>query len=164
MASTEPTSLEALYARYGFHVHRRCRYLLESDDAAWDATQEVFLKAERARDAFEGRSSILTWLLQIATRHCLNVLRSGRVRLGKGRIDASALDDEGRFSPDSERAVMVRELLNLFDARTQAVAIHYFVDEMSQEEVAAVVKLSVPTVRKRIRNFVARSRRELGGS
>lgn len=152
--------LETLYVQYGYHVYRRCRYLLESDDAAWDATQDVFLKAERGRDGFEGRSSWLTWLLRIATHHCLNQLRAGRVRRGRGTVGPEGLDAEGRVSEDSERAVLVRDLLSRFDRKTQAAAIHYFVDEMSQEEVAAAVGLSVPTVRKRLRQFVERARRE----
>ena len=57
--------------------------------------------------------------------------------------------------------MLVRKLLDRFDLKTQAVAVHYYVDEMSQEEVAAAVGMSVPTVRKRLRHFVDRARREL---
>ncbi len=153
-------SLETLYVQYGHHVFRRCRYLLGSEDAAWDATQEVFLKAERARGGFEARASWLTWLQRIATHHCLNLLRAGKVRRGRGTVGPDALDAEGRFAEGSERAVLVRDLLACFDAQTQAAAVHYFVDEMSQEEVAAAVGLSVPTLRKRLRGFVERARRE----
>ncbi len=153
-------SLEALYERYGHRVHARCLYLLRDEAAAWDATQDVFLKADAARAGFEGRSSWLTWLTRIATHHCLNVLRSRRVRRGAGLVDAGTL--EGRRDPrDSEKAAMVRGLLEMFDVKTQRVAVHYYVDEMSQEEVAEVVGLSVPTVRKRLREFVTRARREL---
>lgn len=159
-AMTDDPSTEALYVRYGHHVHRRCRYLLGTEDAAWDATQEVFLKADRARAGFERRASWLTWLQSIATRHCLNLLRAGKVRRGRGTVGPEALDREGRFAESSEQAVLVRDLLEAFDAETQAAAVHYFVDEMSQEEVAAVVGLSVPTLRKRLRLFVDRARRE----
>ncbi len=156
-----PPTLEALYSRYGHAVFARCRYLLGDEAAAWDATQEVFLKADKGRAGFEGRSSWHTWLARIATHHCLNVRRSQRVRLGAGRVDAADLD-RYRHDPDtSEAAAMVRNLLDQFDPQTQAMAVHYYVDEMSQQEVADAVGLSVPTVRKRLRHFVERARRAL---
>lgn len=156
----DDTSLGGLYRRYGPHVYKRCLYLLQSEEAAWDAVQDIFIKAEQARDRFEGRSSWGTWLVRIATYHCLNQLRAGRVRLGQGHVPVEDLGREGRFTGDTERAVLVRDLLSRFDPQTQAVAIHYYVDEMSQEEVALAVGLSVPTVRKRLRQFVAKARRD----
>ena len=161
MSDTEPTpTLAELYERHGHQVHARCRYLLGDEDAAWDATQEVFLKVDAARDRFEGRSSWLTWLLRIATNHCLNQRRSRKVRVGGGLVGVEALDWEGRSTQAGERAVLVRGLLSLFDAQTQQAAVHYFVDEMSQQEVAEAVGVSVPTLRKRLNAFVEKARRE----
>ncbi len=154
-------SLEALYAQYGFAVHARCRYLLGDEDAAWDATQEVFLKAERGRRGFEGRASHHTWLMRIATHHGLNQIRARKVRVGRGQVDVADLDRHAAQPATSETAVAVRGILDLFDTQTQALAVHYYVDEMSQEEVAVAVGLSVPTVRKRLRQFVERARRAL---
>ena len=156
----EAVTLEALYERYGHHVYRRCLYLLRDESAAWDATQDVFLKADQGLRTFEGRASHLTWLTRIATHHCLNVIRWRRVRRGQGTVDASTLESHAA-AHDSERALLVRDLLGRFDVKTQACAVHYYVDEMSQEEVAAAVGLSVPTVRKRLRRFVEKARREL---
>ncbi|MBM4319589.1 MAG: sigma-70 family RNA polymerase sigma factor [Deltaproteobacteria bacterium] len=160
--------LRELYQRYGYHVFQRCRYLLADEDEAWDATQEVFLRAEQGMDGFAGRSSMLRWLLRIATNHCLNQLRAQRVRRGSGRLEPEALDREPMVADPSvgnaeagERALLVRSLLAGFDQQTQAMALGYFVDEMSQEEVAEEVGLSVPTVRKRLRQFVERARRLL---
>jgi RNA polymerase sigma-70 factor, ECF subfamily len=42
---------------------------------AEDLTQEVFLRAWRSFDGYEGRSSIKTWLFQIATHACIDALR-----------------------------------------------------------------------------------------
>jgi RNA polymerase sigma-70 factor (ECF subfamily) len=38
---------------------------------------------------------------------------------------------------------------------TQQAVIHYFVDEMTLEEVAAAIGRSIPTVRKRLSSVVA---------
>ena len=55
----------------------------------------------------------------------------------------------------------VRSLLAHFDPQTQEAAVCYFVDEMSQEDVATRVGLSVPTLRKRLRAFLDRARGHL---
>ncbi len=138
--------------------------LLRDEQAAWDGVQDVFLKADKAGGSFEGRSAWRTWLVRIATNHCLNVIRSQKVRRGRGVVAVADLDRERSSAPTSERAVLARSVLALFDSTTQQAAIHYFVDEMSQSEVADAVGLSVPTVRKRLREFVQRARRELIGA
>jgi len=54
-----------------------------------------------------------------------------------------------------EMRELVTKMLSLVDLETQAVAIHYHVDEMTLEEVAALLGRSVPTVRKRLADFAA---------
>jgi len=52
-----------------------CYRMLGSPFEAEDAVQETFLRAFKAFDSFEGRSSMKTWLTRIATNVCLDQLR-----------------------------------------------------------------------------------------
>lgn len=65
--------------RHALRVH--CYRLLGSFDEAEDMVQETLLRAWRARETFEGRSLLRTWLYRIATNVCLNALERSPQRL-----------------------------------------------------------------------------------
>lgn len=143
--------LRELYSKYGSSVFGRCNYLLHDRARAEDAMQEVFAKALEHYDGFRAESSPLTWLMKIATHHCLNVLRSDRAGWKARFQTEEQIRGEGHGGPQVfEMRDQVRKILANFDVETQAAAVHYHVDEMTLEEVAALLGRSVPTVRKRL--------------
>jgi RNA polymerase sigma-70 factor (ECF subfamily) len=131
--------------------------------------QDVFAKALINAAGFRAEASPLTWLTKIATNHCLNLLRAERAPWHQTFEDheLARVDRARHAGPASgpglfENREAVRQLLATADIETQAAAIHYYVDEMTLEEVATAVGRSVPTVRKRLAAFAAqeRARRE----
>jgi RNA polymerase sigma-70 factor (ECF subfamily) len=160
------SELEELYASYGYAVHRRAKRLLGSEAEADDALQEVFMRVQRYADSFRGEAP-LAWLYRITDRHCFDVIRRRKRVAGAGE-SASALDareqtaDPGSAEPD--RARLAVQVLGSVNAGTREVAVLYFVDELTQEEVAKEVGVSRKTVKKRLANFLRTARGVLGAS
>jgi RNA polymerase sigma-70 factor, ECF subfamily len=149
-------ALRELYERYAPAVRSRCCYLLRNPAEAEDAMHEVFARALKHLESFRAEASPLTWLMQIATHHCLNAIRSRRAGW---HAEAERL---ARLRPVGEDGVaplegrdLIRAVLTRFDLETQAAAVHYYVDEMTLDEVSKAIGRSVPTVRKRLADFAA---------
>ncbi len=148
--------VESLYRAHAAMVLARCRYLLGDAEAARDATQDVFVAALRALHEFREAASPATWLTRIATNHCLNLRRAAGAAW-HGELARLSRDRRERgVEPDARE--LVRALLSAAPDESREAAVLYFVDELTQGEVAEAMRLSLPTVRKRLRAFLAAAR------
>ncbi len=148
--------LEELYRRHAGAVFARCRYLLRDEEAARDATQDVFVRALRSSEELEDVESPTAFLLRTATNHCLNLLRASRAAW-REEVARIARDRKER-GIEPEARELVRTLLGAAPVEAQEVAVLYFVDELTQAEIAEATGRSLPTIRKRLRDFLAAAR------
>ena len=80
-ASTVQTDdFPALADPYRRELFAHCYRMVGSVHDAEDLVQETYLRAWRAYHGFEGRSSLRTWMYQIATNTCLTALQSRKRR------------------------------------------------------------------------------------
>lgn len=156
--------LARLYHRYGHVLFHRCRSIVRNDEEAWDAVQETFARVVKHADTFRAQASPLTWMYRISTNYCLNQLRNRKGHEQKHerhREDIAGPAAATMNDDDADRA-RILAMLDTADDETRRVVVHTFFDDCTREEVAELVGLSVPTVRKRLNTFLDRARQELG--
>ena len=93
-----------LVAPHRRELHLHCYRMLGSFAAADDTLQETLVAAWRGLAAFEGRSSLRTWLYRIATNRCLNTIRDTGRRVEQPGRQATA---GGPLAPGGRRSGVV---------------------------------------------------------
>jgi RNA polymerase sigma-70 factor, ECF subfamily len=149
-------ALAALYSRYADRVVTLCFYTLGSRTAAEDAMQSVFLKAFRGLAEFRGQSEFRTWLFRIAINHCNDELRMRSAQyVPLESIMGSDREIASRLSPDEEHEsrqteLIVARALRELSPKLRSVAILRYIEDLSYEEIAAVLNCSKGTVASRL--------------
>lgn len=171
--ATSP-ELDAAMDRYRVELTGYCYRMLGSSFDAEDAVQDTYIRAWRAHEKFEGRSSLRSWLYRIATNVCLDLLNAGNKRarpmdLSAPQHQASAVLNErpevtwlepvpdGRVLPqtadpaemalakESVRLAFVAALQHL-PAKQRAVLILREVLAWKADEVATLLETTVASV------------------
>ena len=158
--------LTELYTKFGSRVYARCAYLLRDKEEARDAVHDVFIKVQKNLNDFRGDASPITWMTRIATNHCLNIIRAKRAvwhdrykrEVENGPLHVGGADTTTTLK---DNAKLLRLALANVDPALAEIGIYYFVDEMTQHEICALVGLSAPTLRKRLREFIAIAREQI---
>jgi RNA polymerase sigma-70 factor (ECF subfamily) len=138
-------------------VYRRALRLLGNPADAEEATQEIFIRAFRSAEGFRQQSQLTTWLYQITTHYCLNLIRD-RTRRNELYEEHVAPRGDGMDRTDPVRPddlVLLRGLLSAADERQATAAVYVLLDGMSHEEAASVLGVSKRTVGNLIERFQA---------
>lgn len=149
--------VEQLYRSYAPMVLRRCRRLLQNEELAVDAMQDVFVRLLANRERLHGRypSSLL---YRMATNVCLNIIRDRKSKptdSGQDTLEKIACCDEQETR--TLAAVVLDRIFGREKPSTREMAVLHFIDGMTYPEVARETHLSVSGVRKRLREFRERA-------
>jgi RNA polymerase sigma-70 factor (ECF subfamily) len=136
-------------------VLRRARALLNDEQAARDATHDVFVKVLAALDDFRQESSPVTWLYRATTNHCLNVLRS---ESRQGRVIPLLRADPHKTPVSLDARLSLTAVLSRVAPELREIAVYYYLDQMSHEEIARLTGLSRRTIGNRLVEFHAAAR------
>ena len=130
-----------------------------------DLTQKVFLTAYLKLPAFEGRSQLSTWLWGICRRVASGYRRSGAVRNEVATDPVSlelSAEEQGAVSGEQDYTrELVEAILSKLSEPQRIVFTLFEVDELDGREIAALLNISIGTVRSRLRYARKLFRREV---
>jgi RNA polymerase sigma-70 factor (ECF subfamily) len=153
-------AFEKLIRRHSSTLYRALMAILGNQEEAQDAMQEALLSAFKHIGGFQGRSKFSTWLVSIARNTALQ-----RLRNRKNLESLDEVDHEGDFRPrqirdwhdDPEQLYSESEIRGLVEKGILGLPAKYRValmlrdiEQLSTEEVARQLGLSVPALKARV--------------
>jgi RNA polymerase sigma-70 factor (ECF subfamily) len=159
----DSTAFGELVRRYEGKIFRLAQHVTQNREDAEDVLQETFMKAYEHLDQFKGDSKFYTWIVRIAVNQALMKLR-------RRKTDKSVSLDEtidtgedmvvreiAAWGEDPEQQLSREELGGILDTAIQSLEPLYRsvfvlrdIEELSTEETAEVLGLSVPAVKSRL--------------
>jgi len=134
---------------------------------ALDLTQKVFVTVHARAGDFEGRSRLRTWIFGICQRVASDYRRSATIR-HEVVMDSAELDSHREaegvahiVAESRQRAAIAEGILNKLPEAQRVVFVLFELDEMSGDEIAELLDVSVGTVRSRLRLAREAVRREV---
>lgn len=152
-----------LVNRYERKIYRLAKNITQNDEDAEDVLQEAFLKAYSHLDTFQGQSKFYTWLVRIAVNEALMKLRK---RKADRTVSLDEPTDTGEdtvvreiavWGDDPEQKYTQEELRSILDNAIQSLKPAFRtvftlrdIEELSTEETAEALGISIPAVKSRL--------------
>ncbi len=172
LAGGDRDALAPLMDRHYRRLYRIALSYLRNPEDALDAVQETFVKAFQHAVRWDGSSEAGPWLTRIAVNHSIDRYRRARRRTATFTPLTETDHDESKAAegPSPEERVAGRELgqriagaLGALPERQRAVFVLRHYEEMSLEEIAASLGMSLGTVKSSLHRAVYRLRERLQG-
>ncbi len=133
-------TIEELYNTYFHDVYLYMMSLSKSEEISEEITQETFFRAMKSLDKFEGKSSIKTWLCQIARNLFINHIKKQK-RFSDDEIAPNIPDVKADFVEkisDNSEAVSIHKILhNLEEPYKEVFSLRVF-SELSFKQIADI--------------------------
>ena len=139
--------IDALYRSHGPAVLRRARRILGNEAEAQEVLHDVFTSLLARPEQFAGLSSPMTFLYRVTTNRALQRIRTreNRSRLLQTRHRAAESS-----STDPEAHARLMELLRSLPEDLARIVVYYYVDGMTQREVAEIMGCSRQWIDKQL--------------
>lgn len=139
----------AVYTRYAKAMYNSSMRVLNNVADAEDMVQEAFIDAFKNLDRFTYKSTFEAWLRRIVINKSISLLRRKKVKW----IDADNIPLEAPNEPEVDEADFIYDINRIKKAISRLPENYrlifnlYTIDELKQEEIAAMLKISHNNVR-----------------
>ncbi len=167
IAGGDTTAFEQLIERHQTLVAGTVARMLGSNSDVEDIAQQVFIRVWKSAGRYVARAKFTTWLLKITRNLVFNEMRRAKrhphlpVQI-EPEAEEMPLKDEAMATPDANllqaelKAEIEKAIMLLPDTQRMALVLRRY-EELSYEEIADVLDLSVPAVK----SLLFRARTEL---
>lgn len=141
---TREEAFTRLVRIYQQPLYWQIRRIVLTHENADDVLQNVFLKAWKAMDTFQGNAKLSTWLYRIATNESLNYIQ--RLREEGSIDDISSMVQSLRSDPyfDGDHLEeLLQEAIAQLPEKQRIVFLHRYFDETPYEELSFILDTSV---------------------
>ena len=141
-----------LVTKYRIKIFNMVYSMVRDEQDAWDLAQEAFVKAWKAIDRFEGRSSFYSWLYSLTMNVTIDFLRMRRRREEVELNDAipSSLPGPRVNCQHAEIQAHLNAALAKLSPEHRAVIVLKELEGLRYHEIAEVLHLSAGTVMSRL--------------
>ncbi len=160
-------AFEQLVVAYRDQVFRLALRMCGSEADADEVAQEAFLSAWKALPNFRGESQFSTWLYQLTTHAAIDLMRREKRQIAADITEVSAADpapSPQQQAEQSEQREIVRDAILQLAPEQREVVVLRFMEELSYEEIGAVLKLPSGTVKSRLNRAKAQLKEILSKS
>lgn len=161
-------AFEQLVVAYRDQVFRLALRMCGSEADADEVAQEAFLSAWKALPNFRGESQFSTWLYQLTTHAAIDLMRREKRQIAAADItEVNAADpapSPQQQAEQSEQREIVRDAILQLAPEQREVVVLRFMEELSYEEIGAVLKLPPGTVKSRLNRAKAQLKEILSKS
>ena len=157
-AGGDEAAFEELVRLHEKKVYNLAFRMCGSPEDAADAAQEAFLAAWKGLPNFRGEAGFSTWLYRLTSNAAIDRLRRTRRQREEASLDDEALrldavdsapSPQARAEGAELREAVLSGLAQLSDDHRQALTLREL-QELSYEEIAAVLEIDLGTVKSRI--------------
>lgn len=151
-------AVSIIIEQYYADIYRFCLYMVQTEEDAYDITQETFLKFMRYGTSYKHKN-LKGYLLTIARNICFNYFRDKKEKpmtVEWEEIDKKA-DHEDKIA-EAENAAYLKKLLKELSQEIREVVILRIYEEMKFKDIAKVMGCSVSTTKSRFRIGISQLR------
>ncbi len=155
-------AFETLISLYENNIYKLCLKMLQSEEEAADAFQEVCLKIWKQLKHYKGDAKLSTWIYRLTTNQCIDLLRKNKKHSTDLSIfqrnekeeewlleEVSKEDVAGEIEAKALKEVIELGLSEL-KPEYRAIIVLKDIQDYSYEEIATILEISLGTVKSRL--------------
>jgi len=154
LAADNPrAAMDLVVQKYRERLFYHALYIVKDWEEAYDAVQEVFIRAIRERRFFNEDFRMKAWLYRVTSNLCFNLVRNrkrrGAILESVPREESSAPDQIEQVFAGERQSEMMRAIGQMTDDHKQILLLRYY-NDLSYAEISETLDIKLGTVMSRL--------------